>query len=148
MNNNIINSKAYIAELKKALNLAIKQSGLSRYQIADKMNELLLGESRTEVTKEAIDSWTRSEEDKNIPIKYLPYFCMATNSILPIEAILRPLGLRAISGKKINLLELGEAEVLRLESERKRKIALLRLGVGIDKPILEEEENNGRQDLD
>lgn len=128
MEERIVSTTTYVADIKTAINRSIKESGLSRFQIADRMNETFgLGDSC--VTKEMIDSWTKGEDGRGIPSKYIYYFCAATSSNLLAQAIVAPLGLKTISGKAINLLDLGESEFKKINAERQRKTALLRLGL-------------------
>jgi hypothetical protein len=135
MEEKTIGIKTYIADIKTAINRSIKESGLSRHQVADQINDMI-GLEDFCITKEVIDSWTKGDVDRAIPSKYIYYFCVATSSNLLVQAIIAPLGLKTISGKAINLLDLGESEFKKINAERQRKTALLRLG-------LDEEKNNG-----
>jgi hypothetical protein len=122
------NLAAYVSDTKAAIAQAIKNSGLSRQQIADRMNESIGSDPDGPVTVAQIDSWTKKDDTRTSFFKYLPVFCAATNSTTPIQAYLSSLGLKVISGKRINLYDLGESEFKRLEAARQRRSALARLG--------------------
>ncbi len=70
--------------LRRSLNQAIKECGLSRAQIAGEMSHLL----GVDVTKSVIDSWTAESKDNyRIPAEYLPTFCRVTDCNTPIEIL-------------------------------------------------------------
>jgi hypothetical protein len=120
----------YMSDTKAAIAQTIKDSGLSRQQIADRMNEIIGGNDPDgPVTVAQIDSWTKKDDNRSSFFKYLPIFCLVAKSLRPMEAYFSSLGLKVISGKSINIFDLGEAELQRLENIRKRKTALMRLGV-------------------
>jgi hypothetical protein len=133
---------AYVSDTKAAIAQAIKNSHLSRQQIADRMNEIIGNDPDDgPVTVAQIDSWTKKDDRRTSFFKYLPVFCAVTDSILPIQANLSSLGLKVISGKRINLYDLGESEVKRLEAARQRRAALARLGFLDDAPGVETNED-------
>ena len=129
----------YVMDSKLAITEAIRKSGLSRAQIADRMNELIgideEGEGKISVSQ--IDSWTKRDEKRTPFCKYLPIFCVVTNNTAPLEAFVAAIGARLVSDKKINLLELGESEIERIKANRKRRVALYRMGLSEEN--LEEE---------
>lgn len=124
------NISAYIADTKAAILQAIKKCDLSRHQIADRMNETIGGVDPDDgpITVALIDSWTKKDERRTSFFKYLPIFCLVTNSPAPLQAYLSSLGMKIVSGKLINIYELGESELKRIDAERQRKTALSRLG--------------------
>jgi len=123
------NLNAYVTDVKAAIAQAIKNSDLSRQQIADRMNEIIGNDPDDgPVTVAQIDSWTKKDDRRTSFFKYLPVFCLVTNSLTPLQAYLSSLGLKIISGKSINIYDLGESELKRLEVLRQRKTALMRLG--------------------
>ncbi len=116
--------------LKKALIQAIKESTLSRDQIADRMNELLESEGLSgDVTKAIIDSWTKEDPKRAIPTLLIPYFCEVTQSILPIATIAEAAGALVIGGKDLHLLELGMAEYQKHLATQRQVKAWLNLGI-------------------
>ena len=67
-----------------AITQAIKESPLSRWEIAGKMSELL----GLEVSKHMLDAWTsEAKEYHRFPAEYLPAFCMATGSLSPLRVL-------------------------------------------------------------
>jgi hypothetical protein len=120
-----------IHELKTALNQAIKRCPLSRIQIAERMNELMEeeGVENGEVTVDLINSWTKDDPKRIIPTKLIPYFCMATNSTLPLTALAQPLGAVVIEGEEIRILELGFSEMERLRVKQRKIFAAARLNL-------------------
>ncbi len=116
--------------LKKALIQAIKDSTLSRDQIADRMNELIEEEGlQGNVTKALIDSWTKEDPKRSIPTLLIPYFCEATQCILPISAIAEGSGALVIGGKDLEFLELGMAEYQKHLATQRQVKAWLNLGI-------------------
>lgn len=99
-----------IDRLRVSLRAAIKDSPLSRHQIAGEMSHLL-GDS---ITKEIIDSWTRESDEINgrpgrhIPAEYLPAFCQVTGNN---ETLI-------ILGKMVGLFVLPGPEALRAEIQK------------------------------
>jgi hypothetical protein len=81
--------------LRRSLNRAIKESGLSRAQIAGEMSHLL----SVDVTKSVIDAWTaESKGGYRIPAEYLPAFCRATRNNQPIEILTEAAGMFSLPG--------------------------------------------------
>jgi len=117
--------------LRQALNEAIKQCPLSRWQIAGKMSELV----DHEVSKYMLDSWTsESKEGHRFPAEYLPAFCHVTGILKPLQ----------ILGEAINTFTMPGGEALRAEiqkldeeekkirSEKRRRMILLKELCGDD----------------
>lgn len=106
-------SAACLGNLKAALRAAIKNSPLSRHQIAGEMSHL----AGVTITKEQIDSWTRDSDDggRHVPAEYLPAFCKTTQSTEPLEVLCRTAGAFVLPGP-----EALRAEIQRLDEEEKR----------------------------
>lgn len=110
--------------LKASLRTAMKNSPLSRYEIAGEMSHLL----NESITKEQIDSWTRESDAQNgrperhIPAEYLPAFCKVVQDNEPLLVMGRAAGVFVLPGP-----EALRAEIQRLDEEisrakaRKRK---------------------------
>jgi len=129
-----------VPHLKRALRQAIKDSNLSRDQIADRMNEILGVEGRSkEITTVVINSWTKNEENRIPSLDLLPIFCHVTQSLEPIRALIQPLGAKVIFGKQMNLLELGESLLMKRQAIKKERLALMRMGVAEEESVVEEE---------
>jgi hypothetical protein len=116
--------------LKVAMNEAIKGSCLSREQIVDVMNRLAAaaginhdGKNR-HITPDILDKWcARGSIGHQIPVKYLPLFCQATGSLLPLEALASPLAM-VITGEDILLLKWAQIEKNRRSlTKESRRIA-------------------------
>jgi hypothetical protein len=118
------------SELKKAMNQAIKESGLSRPQLADRMNELLQEEGiENEVTTDIINSWTKDDPKRLIPTALITFFCKATKSFLPIVAIGKVVGAMVIGGRDLDFLELGIAEFEKSQAQQREVRAWANLGL-------------------
>ena len=144
-NDKLRQSLNVVFELKNALNQAIKQCTLSRIQIADRMNELIEDEGmgKAEVTADMINSWTKDDPKRIIPTRLIPFFCRATNSVLPLAALAQTMGAMVIEGKDIEVLELGFAELERLRVKQRKVVAMARLDLidpEIKKMVLKDEE--------
>ena len=118
-----------IDKLQATIRTAIKQSPLSRHQIAGEMSHLV-GES---ITKEMIDSWTRESDKLNgrpvrhIPAEWLPAFCEATGSIDPLRLMAETLGVFLLPGPdalRIEILKLEE-DIRNHQERQQQRIALL-----------------------
>lgn len=121
--------------LKMALRRAIKGSGLSREVVADEMNEIIEEEEiDRKITVDQINSWTKNEKNRNIPLLLLPIFCQITKSLLPLSVLSEPLNLRVITSKEENILKLGEAQMMKRMAIHKESAALIRLGLDFNLP--------------
>jgi hypothetical protein len=103
-------------ELRECLAAAIKRSGTSRDQIADRMTSAL---GRT-VTRSQLNDFTAQEKSSaRFPAAFIPAFCVATGD--------DSLQLLMLSPRLRALLELGENEVNAAGNaqSKKRLIALL-----------------------
>lgn len=75
--------------LRSAAAMAIKQSGLSRYDIAGGISKLL----GRDVSKEMLDKWTsESASDHRFPADVLTALCIVTDCIAPLNASVDPTG--------------------------------------------------------
>jgi hypothetical protein len=113
---------------RAALARAIKESGLSRIQIAAKMSEIL----DVEITKAILDSWTaESREGVNrFPACYLPVFCHVVGSIEPLRVLADLIGSYVIQGPEA--LDLAEKRIQDQErklADEKRAIRAMRHGM-------------------
>lgn len=110
------------AELKHLLSDLMKQSPLSRHQIAARMSELM-GHS---VTKNQLDTFSaESREGWRFPVEYLPAFeaALETHELTAWLASLR--GARLYVGKEALKAQLGNIEAKKDEL-RKQEAALKR----------------------
>lgn len=77
------------AQLKGMLSEGIKRSGMSRYEVAAKISELL----GWELTKTMLDAYTaESKEGHRVPAEILPAFCFVTGYYEPLRLLSRTAG--------------------------------------------------------
>jgi hypothetical protein len=113
--------------LRISLAKAIKESSLSRIQIAAKMSEAL----DVEITKTMLDSWTaESREGLNrFPACYLPVFCQLIGSIEPLQILADLIGCFVIRGPEALDLQLKRIEDHEKElAAQKKAIKAMRQG--------------------
>lgn len=114
--------------LRETIALAIKESPLSRFQIAAKMSEAL----GVEVSKTMIDSWTAESREgiNRFPACYLPAFCHVVESIEPLRVLADLVGSVVVQGEDALHMELSkvEAEKQRL-SEKGKAIKTILQGI-------------------
>jgi hypothetical protein len=123
-----------IPHLKRDLGQAIKDSGISKDQIADRIDEILEVKNRSrELLVSRINSCTKHEKNRLITLELLPIFCFVTKSLEPIRALIEPLDAKIIFGRQMNLLELGEALLMERQADKKERLALMRMGVNEEK---------------
>ena len=117
-----------VAALKRAMNLAVRESGLSRAQVADRLNEVLALEGlRTRgrdgvVSLALLEKWLAPADMAAVmPAKFLPAFCRVTGSLAPLMALARPLGAAVIGPEDQVLLEMARALMAEREAARRRR---------------------------
>lgn len=114
--------------LRHLISDLLKNSELSRFQVAARMSELL----GTEITKHQLDAWTaESREGWRFPLEYQPALEVAlqTHAITAWLADLR--GARLLIGKDALEAELGK--VGRMKEELMRQEKLLKRALGTRK---------------
>jgi hypothetical protein len=97
-----------MAATKHAIREA-RQLGYSRERIVERMN-LCLPEAakKDQITLRQLNAWTaHSKEYHNMPARYLPAFCWATQSLLPLLALVQPLGYDLVDGREQLVAQLG-----------------------------------------
>jgi hypothetical protein len=112
---------------RSSLAKAIKDSSLSRIQIAAKMSDAL----DFEITKTMLDSWTaESREGVNrFPACYLPVFCQLVGSIEPLKILADLIGCFVIQGPEALDLQLKRIEDQERElTAQKKAIRTIRQG--------------------
>ncbi len=101
--------------LREELKRAIRESDLSRWEIAGQMSDLL----DCEISKYMLDAWTaESKEGHRFPAEYLPAFCRVTGSRGPLALLAEAAGLFALPGPAAL-----RAEIQKLDEEQKRLAA-------------------------
>jgi len=117
-----------VPELKRAMSLALKESGLSRAELAERMNVLIVIERlRTRgkdglVTEDMVNKWLAPEDQMAIPLKLVKIFGTVMGSPAPAQTLL-PEGCRAIGPAEILLLEYAQAQRAEVKA-RRRKVRL------------------------
>mgnify|MGYP001029465515 CR=1 FL=1 len=112
-------------QLRRAVSDALKRCPLSRYQVAARMSELM----GIDVTKSSLDSWTAESKDQHrFPAAYLPAFCTATGSRLPLEVITRATGGFLMPGGDALRSEIQrlDEEITTMKRERQKRLLFLR----------------------
>jgi hypothetical protein len=108
--------------LRLALVNAIRECGLSRWEITGKRSHLL----SCEVSKFMLDAWTAESKDGHrFPAEYLPAFCIATGSRRPLEVVAEASGVSVRDGEDVQRAEIQklyeQAGELRQEAARMRR---------------------------
>jgi hypothetical protein len=114
--------------LRETITQAIKNSPLSRFQIAAKMSEAL----GVEVSKTMIDSWTAESREgiNRFPACYLPAFCHVVGSVEPLRVLADLDGCLVIQGPEALDLELKRIDDQKKGlSEREKAIKTMRQGM-------------------
>lgn len=116
------------AQIRGLVTMALKQTRLSRYEVAGKMSELL----GKEITKATLDSWSaESKENHRFPLSYLPAFCRATGSREILRFLADKCGGFYIESAEALYTEFGRIEQMKkelLEREKTIKMMIQRLG--------------------
>ena len=106
---------------------AIKESRFSRDEIVDRMNragaaEGLTGSRENLVTVAALDAWVAESKSNLIPLRLLPLFCGAVESLLPLKVLADCLGAEVIDADEAKILALAkiDLEVKRLARQKRR----------------------------
>lgn len=100
-----------VRDVKEALNRAVKDSGQSRDQVLDRMNELARRHGmplngKAGVSKDLFEKWLNVEDDSRVPgIKSLTLLCAALGTVTPMAVMVGALGGMAIDGDDVKLLE-------------------------------------------
>jgi len=119
-----------IDQLKASLRTAIKNSPLSRTQIANEISSLV----NDSISKVMIDSWTRESDEINgrpgrhIPAEYLPAFCKVTDDNAPLIIMTKMVGLFVLTGPEALRAEIQklDEEYLRIKAKKKKRIMFLK----------------------
>ncbi len=113
-------------EIRAALNIALKKTSLSRYEVAGRMSHLL----NCQITKEMIDSWTaESKPERRIPGEFVPAFCVATGDSGALLVQNRKCDLFAFAGPEALKSEIDaiKEEIKEKQKEVRRRQELLQL---------------------
>lgn len=118
-------------ELLGAMHAAIRDArarGLSRERIVDRMN-LALPERAKPLTLRQLNAWTASSaEFHEMPGRFVPAFCWATGSDVPLRVIANVLGLDLVDGREAAAKRLGDNLVAEVRLKRERRVLTQVLG--------------------
>lgn len=110
---------------REAISEALKQSPLSRYQVAARMSEL----TDSDITKTMLDSWTAESKDQHrFPAIFLPAFCEATGCNNPLQMLGKLVGVFVLPGPEALRAEIHkiEEEISRQQNERRKRMLFLK----------------------
>ncbi|TEB10653.1 hypothetical protein [Pelotomaculum propionicicum] len=106
-------------QLRAELSEGLRKSGLSRYEVAGRMSELM----DTEITKSQLDSWTaESKEYHRFPAEYLPAFCAATGHKEPLRIMARLVQCHLLESEEALLAELGRIDQAKRDLLKQEKV--------------------------
>lgn len=121
-------------ELQGSINSAIREAkkrGFSRDRIVERMN-LCLQDIEKSVTTRQLNAWTaQSKEFSEFPARFIPAFCWATSSILPVLALANAIHHDLVDGREHKAMELGLALVQSAGLARKANALKQELGGGL-----------------
>ena len=104
-----------VRDVKESLRDEVKNTGLSRDQVLDKVNQLakrhgVAMNGRGELSKDLFEKYLNPEDDSRNPsIKGLTVLCAALETVQPLESIATILGGRVISEEDVRMLEWAKA---------------------------------------
>lgn len=105
-------------QVRHQISELLKQSHLSRYEIAARMSELT-GE---EISKHSLDSWTaESRAGWRFPLEYLPAFEVALDSHTMTQWLGTVRGCKVLVGREAIDAEMGKIKKQQLELARREK---------------------------
>lgn len=110
---------------RESVSQALKNSPLSRWQVAARMSEL----TGQDITKTMIDSWTaESKEGHRFPAIFLPAFCESVGSSEPMKLLGRPVGVFVLPGPEALRAEIQriDEEINRKQGEKRKRIMFLK----------------------
>jgi len=116
----------YANELRAELSAALKETPLSRYEVAARMSEL----TGHEITKTMLDSWTaESKSPWRFPFEYAAAFETACGTTRLQALFGRKRGSRVLVGEEVLFAELGRIEQAEVQLAARKKLLRERLKV-------------------
>lgn len=114
-------------EIAAAVKRALRETGLSREQLVDRINNLLGlsrgGAERPPLSIHMLNHYLSKPVEYPLPAFVLPAIASITGSVEPIRPLVEPLGARVISEADVRLMTLGKLEATINEMQRlKREI--------------------------
>lgn len=116
-------------DLKECLARLVNESGLSRQQFLDRMNETasrygirLMKGNGNGLTMATFEKWLNVEQLQYMPpLTALPVICEAAGSVEPLQVIARSLGAEVIGEEQIKRLMWADAYMAEREARKKKK---------------------------
>ncbi|MGD9123801.1 MAG: hypothetical protein PVG60_01850 [Desulfarculaceae bacterium] len=111
-----------LPRLKAAMSHALKESGLSREQVLDLINEAAASEGlKNRITVPTLEKWLAPSDTSHvISLRLLPLFCRVVGSATPLAVLAAPLGYALAGPREQRLIDLGKA-YLQAKNARKQK---------------------------
>jgi hypothetical protein len=106
-------------QLCGVINEVIRESKKGRDEIADLMSDSL-GTDQT-ITKAQIDSWTRADSDRHIPLEYIHAFEVACKSTAITEYLCKLHDGKFIDRRSHDVMDLGQLQVLKAQLAAKER---------------------------
>lgn len=113
-------------EIKRQIRHVLTNSVLSRDQVVDRMNGIATAEGmRSTISKAVLDGWCKDSDPARLPsLPWVIIFCRVTETVTPIEAMLRPLGCGVIDGDDKRHLAWARAEMKKRKVIKAARLAL------------------------
>lgn len=118
-------SKNIAAKIRVELNLALKLTNKSRFEVAGEMSHLL----GQDVSKFMLDAWTaESKEGHRMPAEFLPAFCEVTGHRGALSVMNEAAGMFSVAGPDALRAEIQklDEDAKRLREAKKKRTQLLK----------------------
>jgi len=107
--------------MRALMGMALKRSGLSRPQLADRLSSLL----NESISLHQINAWlAETKTGHRFPAEYLPAFCAATGSLELLRDAVELLGGRMATKEDLHYAEIGRTYVRRRQASKREKALL------------------------
>lgn len=115
---------------------AIRNSGMSRPQIVDRIN-LCLRVSDDQVTERQLNHWLSPSQANNVPAFVLPAICWATQSMEPVNGLIQELGYKTADRRDDLMSNIARSKIEAAQKSREsRELEKMAL------QMLQQSENN------
>lgn len=106
-------------EVIGAVNNMIRNSGMSRDQIVDRVNLCLVNSDHT-ISKNQLNKWLATSQDNCMPAWVIPAICWATRHDSILHALVHPIGRKIVDMRGDMLRQISESQI---EAAQKAKEA-------------------------
>jgi len=116
------------SKVKEAMPRAIKQSKLSREEVAQAMNEMAkiegikTGGRSSGISTNLLEKWLSQSAEHLIPWKLLPIFCHIVKSVDPLRPLLGAADAFVITSQEWKLFEWAKAEKEKRALRKRQKL--------------------------